>query len=206
MADPLRHHHHRLRARRLRHRDPRGAARLQDRDRRARISGRHLPQLGLHPDQGAAALGRDLPLPAARQGLRAHGREGRLRSGGGGQALARGVEAPQRRRRLSDEEEQGHGHLGRGGDRRARQDHRQGRQERGAQGRARRRQLPGQAHHHRHRRAAARAAGPGAGQEARLDLFRGDGAGAHAEVAAGDRLGRDRHRVRVASIARSAPR
>ena len=32
-------------------------------------AGRHLPQLGLHPDQGAAALGRDLPLHAARQGL-----------------------------------------------------------------------------------------------------------------------------------------
>ena len=47
------------------------------------------------------------PLPAARQGLRAVGREGRLRSRRGGQALARGVEAPQRRRRLPDEEEQG---------------------------------------------------------------------------------------------------
>ena len=32
--------------------------------------------------------------------------------------------------------------------------------QRSAQGRARRRQLPGQAHHHRNRRAAARAAGP----------------------------------------------
>ena len=67
----FRHHHHRLRTGRLCHRDPRGAARLQDRDRRARLSRRHLPQLGLHPDQGAAALGRDLPLHAARQGLRA---------------------------------------------------------------------------------------------------------------------------------------
>ena len=37
-----------------------------------------------------------------------------LRSEGGGAALARRVEAPQRRRRLPDEEEQGHGDLGRG--------------------------------------------------------------------------------------------
>jgi pyruvate dehydrogenase E2 component (dihydrolipoamide acetyltransferase) len=36
----------------------------EDRDRRARESGRHLPQLGLHPHQGAAALGRGLsPSP-----------------------------------------------------------------------------------------------------------------------------------------------
>ena len=38
--------------------------------------------------------------------------------------------------------------------------------------------LSGQAHHRRDRRAAARAAGAGARQEAGLDLFRGDGAGA----------------------------
>ena len=42
---------------------------------------------------------------------------------GGGGALARRVEAAERRRRLPDEEEQGHGHLGRGHDRRARQGH-----------------------------------------------------------------------------------
>ena len=35
-----------------------GPARHEDRARRARAPGRHLPQLGLHPDQGAAALGR----------------------------------------------------------------------------------------------------------------------------------------------------
>ena len=46
---------------------------LQDGGGGARASGRHLPELGLHPDQGAAALGRDLPLHAARQGLRAVG-------------------------------------------------------------------------------------------------------------------------------------
>ena len=76
----------------------------------------------------------------------------------------------------------------------------------GAEGRARTRHLPGQAHHHRHRRAAARAAGARAGQEAGVDLFRGDGAGQDAEVAAGGRLRRDRHRVRDRSIAPWAPR
>ena len=64
----------------------------------------------------------------------------------------------------------------------------------GALGRGR---LSGQAHHHRDRRAAARAAGTRAGQETDLDLFRGDGAGEDAEVAAGRRLRRDRHRVRL---------
>jgi len=47
--DELRHHNHRLRSGRLRYRDSRGAAWLQDCDRREQISGRHLPQLGLHP-------------------------------------------------------------------------------------------------------------------------------------------------------------
>ena len=92
-------------------------ARLQDGHRRARLPGRHLPQLGLHPDQGAAALGRGLPLPAARQGLRPDGREGRLRCQGGRGALAQGGRAAQRRRRLPDEEEQDRRDLGRGGHR-----------------------------------------------------------------------------------------
>ena len=59
---------------RLRRRHPRGAARPQDGGRGARASRRHLPQLGLHSHQGAAAVGRDLPLPAASQGLRAEAR------------------------------------------------------------------------------------------------------------------------------------
>src|SRR3979490_755856 len=46
-------------------------------------------------------------------------------------------------------------------------------------------------------RAAARAAGAGTRQETDLDLFRSDGAGKDAEVAAGGRLRRDRHRVRL---------
>ena len=49
-------------------------------------------------------------------------------------------------------------------------------QQRGAQGRAGRRHLSGQAHHRRHRRAAARAARHRARQEAGVDLLRGDGA------------------------------
>ena len=68
---------------------------------------------------------------------------------------------------------------------------------RGAEGRAGRGRLPGQTHHPRHRRAAAGAAGARARQEADLDLLRGDGPGEDAEVAAGGRLRRDRHRVRV---------
>ena len=70
-------------------------------------------------------------------------------------------------------------------------------QDRGAEGRARAGRLSGQAHHRRDRRAAARAAGARAGQEAGLDLFRGDEPGQDAEVAAGGRLRRHRHRVRV---------
>ena len=80
---------------RLRDRDSRGPARLQDRDRGARLSGRHLPQLGLHPDQGAAALGGDLSLHAARQGLRPVGRQCRLRRRRGGGALAQRLQAAQ---------------------------------------------------------------------------------------------------------------
>ena len=76
------------------------------------LSGRHLPQLGLHPDQGVAALGRDFPLHAARQGIRIVCRESRLRHERHRQALARDIEAPQRRRWFLNEEEQGFGDLG----------------------------------------------------------------------------------------------
>ena len=178
---------------------------FKDGGRRPRASRRHLPQLGLHPDEGAAALGRDLPLPAAPEGLRADDRgQGRLRCRRHRQALARRVGAALGRRRLPDEEEQGRRDLGRGGDRRARQGHRQAGDEIGAgppvpapkgalgpgsyQAKhiiiatgARPRVLPG----HRARR------------QADLDLFRGHGAEGDAEVAAGHRLGRDRHRVRL---------
>ena len=170
---------------------------------------RHLLELGLHPDQGAAALGRDLPLHAARQGLRARRpRTCRLRCRRPSIKRSRGVAGRhERRRRLPDEEEQGLGDLGRGRDRRARQDHREGQSKtRGAEGRARAGRLSGQAHHRRDRRAAARAAGPRARQEAGLDLFRGDEAGQDAEVAAGGRLRRDRHRVRLVLPHAWAPR
>ena len=65
MAEHLRPHRPRLGARRLCRGDPGGAAGPEDRDRRAREARRHLPQLGVHPDQGAAALGRDLPPHAS---------------------------------------------------------------------------------------------------------------------------------------------
>ena len=70
-------------------------------------------------------------------------------------------------------------------------------EERSAQGRAGRGRLSSQTHHHRHRRAAARAARLGARQETGLDLFRGHGAAVNSEIAAGDRLRRHRHRVRL---------
>ena len=151
---------------------------------------------GCIPTKALLAFRGNLPLSAARQGLRADGRQGRLRPGRNRQALARGRQAAERRRRLPDEEEQGVGDLGRGGDRRARQGHGEGLQERSAERRARAGHLSSQAHHHRHRRAAARAAGLGARQEADLDLLRGHGAAGDPEVAAGDRLRRHRHRVR----------
>ncbi len=98
---------------------------VSDRRRRARASWRHLPQLGLHPDQGAAAHGRDFSLHASCQGLRPHARrQGRLRCRRRGETLARDLRAAQRRRRLSDEEEQGRRDLGRGDDRKAREGHR----------------------------------------------------------------------------------
>ena len=117
------------------------------------------------------------------------------------------VEAAQRRRRLPDEEEQGRGDLGRGDDRRARQGHgRRRRKSEAPKGALGRRRLSGQAHHRRDRRAAARAAGPRARQEADLDLFRGDGAGAHAEIAAGRSARAPSASSSPRSTARWAPR
>ena len=163
------------------------------------LSRRHLPQLGLHPDQGAAALGRDLPLHAARQGLRAVGRECRLRlRRPWSSARARVVEAAQRRRRLPDEEEQGRGDLGRGGDRRARQGHGEGL----ARARRRRaRSAPGayQAKHIIIATGARPRVLPGLEPDKKLvwTYFEAMVPDEHAEVAAGDRLRRDRHRVRL---------
>ena len=88
-------------------------ARPQDRDRRAREARRHLPQLGLHPDQGAAALGRDLPLYEACRRLRPDRGEAGFdlakvvaRSRGVAKQLNQGVTQP-------DEEEQDRGAHGR---------------------------------------------------------------------------------------------
>ncbi len=77
---------------------------------RARASGRHLPQLGLHPDQGAAALGRGRPSAQACRRLRLQRqqrdastcRRWSTRSRKVAEQLSDGVEAPA-------EEEQGHG-------------------------------------------------------------------------------------------------
>ena len=64
------------------------------------------------------------------------------------------------------------------------------------QGRQAGRRPHGQAHHPGDRRAGALAAGARARRQAGLDLQGSDGAGGDAEVAAGGRLGRHRHRVR----------
>ena len=77
--------------------------------RRARASRRHLPQLGLHPDQGAAALLGDQPPAASPRRIRFRRRQHPLRPDEGGEALARRRQAALQRRRLPDEEEQGHG-------------------------------------------------------------------------------------------------
>ena len=53
-----------------------------------------------------------------------------------------------------------------------------------------------QAHHPRDRRAGPHAAGPGAGRQADLDLPGSAGPRHHAEIAAGGRLRRHRHRIR----------
>ena len=63
--------------------------------------------------------------------------------------------------------------------------------ERQAGGRARR-----PAHHPRDRRARARAARARTRRRASLDLQGSDGAAGYSEIVAGDRLGRDRHRIR----------
>ena len=96
-----------------------GPARPEDGAGGEILSRRHLPQLGLHPDQGAAPLGRDLPLHGARQGLRPLGQGRELRPGRGGEALARRRGAALERRRVPDEEEQDRRDLGHGDDHRA---------------------------------------------------------------------------------------
>src|SRR6185437_5213364 len=99
----LRHRHHRVRPRRLRHRHSRRTAWVQDRDCGKVLSRRHLPELGLHSDQGAAAIGGNLSLHAACQGLRPVCRQCGFRCQGSGAALARRLQASQRRRGLPDE-------------------------------------------------------------------------------------------------------
>ena len=199
----LRRDRHRHRAGRLRRRHPRSPARPAHGRGGARASGRHLPQLGLHPDQGAAAHGGDLRLPRERQEIRPVGRGHRLRHRCHRQALARRLGAAERRRRLPAQQEQGRHHLGRGAHRRAR--HRRGERALGqdrraaaaeAQDEARGRALRGGEHHRRHRRPPPRPARHRAGRRAHLDLLRGDGAAGDAEIRAGHGLGRHRHRVR----------
>ncbi len=198
MPDSIRRHRHRRRPGRLCHGHPRRSARVEDGGGRPRASRRHLPQLGLHPDESAFALRRDLPLHAARQGLRTLRARRLIRRGRGRAALARRVAAPRRRRRHAVEEEQGRRDLGRSDDRCAGEGFGQGDEAcRTAERRTWAGLLSGQAHHHRYWREAPRPARARARWKAHLDLLRGDGAQGDAEVAARRGIGRHRHRVRL---------
>ena len=75
---------------------------------------RDLPQLGLHPDQGAAAHGRGVPLHDTRRRLRAQQREAVVRPRQGRRAQPRGRQAAQPGRHAPDEEEQDRRRDGRG--------------------------------------------------------------------------------------------
>ncbi len=177
------------RPRRLRRRDPRRAARHEDRGGGARSARRHLPQLGLHPDQGAAAHLRDQPPAAPPARLRFRRGGAALRDRQGGEALARGGEAAFAGRRVPAAQAQGHR------DRRHRQAGRQA-DARGGEGRQAGRDAEIAAHHPGDRCARAAASGDRGRRQADLDLQGGDDPAVDAEVAAGDRLRRDRHRVR----------
>ena len=91
----------RRRAGRLCRGDPRGAARHEDRGRRARAARRHLPQLGLHPDQGAAAHVGDQSPAASSRPVRLLGQGHQLRPQEDRRALAQGGEAAVRRRQAT---------------------------------------------------------------------------------------------------------
>ena len=109
MADPaVRRRRGRHRPRRLRGRHPLRAARALGGHRRGRSAGRRLPQLGLHPDQGAPPQrGGRRPLQPG-EGVRHHRRrvEGRLRAGGA--ALAQGRRPHGQGRRVPLPQEQDH--------------------------------------------------------------------------------------------------
>ena len=162
---------------------------LKDRAGRARASRRHLPQLGLHPDQGIAAHVGNLPPDAACRRFRPVGGQCFLRYRQGGETVAQGCRPAQRRRQTSDEEEQGRGV------RRPRPAGRQG-QARRRQGRQGNRHPVVAPHRPRHRRKGAHAAGPRARRHGHLDLQGSHGAGGLPEIAFDRRQRRHRHRVR----------
>ncbi len=166
------------------------AARHEDRDRRARKSRRHLPQLGLHPDQGAAAILRNLSSAAPAGRVRLFRQGHLLRREKDRRALAQGGGQTVGRRRLPDEEAQDHRV------RRHREAEGQGRHRADGQGRQAAAGSHRQEHHPRDRSPRPHAARPRTRRQADLDLSRSHGARRHAEIAAGRRLGRDRHGVR----------
>ena len=195
VSDSLRPHRHRRRARRLCRRHPRQPARPEDRHRRARGPGRHLPELGLHPDQGAAEVRRGLRAARPSGRLRPVGRRAGPRLRQGDRALAQGRQAALVRRRLPDEEAQDRG--GRAEPPGWRRASRRPTVVVVLEGR-RRAHADGQVGDPGHRRPGADhpRRRPGAGRRADLDLSRGHGPQDRAQVPAGGRLRRHRHRVR----------
>ena len=104
----LRPHHHRLRPRRLRRGDPRGAARHVGPDRREGAApGRRLHALGLHPDQGPAPHGRPARGGAARRGRRRGRARGPARHAGRDEAQGKDRPPVDQRHHVPDEEEPG---------------------------------------------------------------------------------------------------
>ena len=195
-ARPLRRRRHRLGPRRLRRRDPLRAARPQDRVRRAREPRRHLPQLGLHPDQGAAPL---------RRGARARSTTRRSSASSSATSRADFPAIIARSRGIADKVSKGVGFLFR----KNKIEHVAGTAKllpragawkphqievaSAASGTIAR----GQARHHRDRRARALAARHRARRQAHHRVPQGDDAADAAEVAGRARRGRDRRRVRV---------
>ena len=151
---------------RLCHGDTRRPARLQDGDCRARAPGRHLPQLGVHSDESAAALRRNLRLPAPCRRLRTVGERvrfdpaavvkrsravaGRLNMGVGGLLKKNKVTVIWGEAKIAKP-----GQVIVAKPRSLRCSRKSA-----APRRARRRDLRGQAHHHRNRRPPASASGP----------------------------------------------
>ncbi len=110
-GERVRRHHHRGRHRRLPDRDPGGAARPQGRrGRAAEDPGRHLPELGMHPDEGAARARARAEDRAGVEGMGPHPRRPARahRHEPGADPQGQDRHHPHARRRVPLQEEQHH--------------------------------------------------------------------------------------------------